>query len=326
MTLFNPECYEKFLSCLLLALPFLYFDAATTSPLSPAAMEIQVCEKCLGDSEHLTKYPSGAQCKICTGAFDMYAVKQRSSLTKTLICKKCAQQRNICQCCMLDLVWRVPVELRDRLLSLVHDDPSLKTEEAKNEMMRRFLSLKDVKLGGAQITSSKEALDELKPLLAIHRSFQQPFEASRRYLLYNVDPSIPKWQISSKIEELADANSMEALDVNHRAHAAAVTFKDDGKKFASKIDKITTSQGLTRGQLTIDRFQVLVVPLKTAIDITHLDAKVAISLQKLVFAESSRRQPSSSSSSSPPSSGKKARSGKPGKVTKKSKRARDLEL
>ncbi|AQZ11200.1 ECM2 (YBR065C) [Zygosaccharomyces parabailii] len=279
-------------------------------------MEVQVCEKCLRDTKHLTKYPQGAECKICTGAFDMYALKQRSSLTKTLICKKCAQQRNICQCCMLDLVWGVPVELRDRLLSLVHDDPSLKTEEAKNEMMRRFLSFKDVKLGGAQITGNKEALEELEPLLALHRSFRLSFKSSHRYLLYNIDPSIPEWQISSSIEDLAGPNSVEALSVNHKAHIAALTLKRDDDKFASSIDKITTSQGLTRGQLTIDRFQVLVVPLIAPIDVNQFSAKVALSLQKLVFAESSRREPQ----------GKHARPPKPGRVTKKSKRARDLEL
>lgn len=69
---------------------------------------------------------------------------------------------------MLDLRWHIPVQLRDHLISMVNEENVI-TEEAKNDMMKRFLSLKDVKLGGAQITSdSAEAdviLDKLKGIL-----------------------------------------------------------------------------------------------------------------------------------------------------------------
>ncbi|CAI1912734.1 hypothetical protein SEUBUCD646_0D02770 [Saccharomyces eubayanus] len=133
----------------------------------------KICEQCLGDDTNvrMTKIPQGSECKICTLPFTLYhfkASKRSGHIVKTLICGRCATQRNVCQCCMLDLRWHIPVQLRDHLISMVNEENVI-TEEAKNDMMKRFLSLKDVKLGGAQITSdSAEAdiiLDKLKSIL-----------------------------------------------------------------------------------------------------------------------------------------------------------------
>lgn len=125
-----------------------------------------ICDVCLGDSPNirLTKLPNGAQCKICTMTFTSYHFKQQersSNLTKTLICLRCATQRNVCQCCMLDMTWHIPVQLRDSIVSLVNQDKSMITKEAKNDIMKRFLALKDGKLGGAQVTSDSKQTDEL---------------------------------------------------------------------------------------------------------------------------------------------------------------------
>lgn len=133
----------------------------------------KICEQCLGNETNIrmTKIPQGSECKICTLPFTLYhfkTSKRSSNLIKTLICQRCATQRNICQCCMLDSRWHIPIQLRDHLISIVNEENVI-TEEAKNDMMKRFLSLKDVKLGGAQITSdASEAdniIDKLKSIL-----------------------------------------------------------------------------------------------------------------------------------------------------------------
>ncbi|CAI4055319.1 hypothetical protein SKDZ_02G1700 [Saccharomyces kudriavzevii ZP591] len=125
----------------------------------------KICEQCLGDKTEIrmTKISQGSECKICTLPFTLYhfkACKRNSNIVKTLICVRCAAQRNVCQCCMLDLRWHIPVQLRDHLISMVSEE-NIVTEEAKNDMMRRFLSLKDVKLGGAQITSDPSEADNI---------------------------------------------------------------------------------------------------------------------------------------------------------------------
>lgn len=124
-----------------------------------------ICEQCLGDEANIrmTKIPQGSECKICTLPFTLYhfkTSKRSNNIIKTLICVRCATQRNICQCCMLDSRWHIPIQLRDHLISLVNGE-NVMTEEAKNDMMKRFLSLKNVKLGGAQITSDPSEADNI---------------------------------------------------------------------------------------------------------------------------------------------------------------------
>ncbi|GAV53286.1 hypothetical protein ZYGR_0AI05700 [Zygosaccharomyces rouxii] len=286
-------------------------------------MEVSICSKCLGDGDALTKYASGSQCKICTSVFDVYAVKQRNSLVKTLVCHRCSQQRNICQCCMLDLSWGVPTELRDRLLSLIHDDPSLRTQEARNDMMRRFLSLKDVKLGGAQITSQTNSLEELKPLLQINKSLQRDLYASNHYLICNLDKSVPDWKIVSAVDETVGMEgSIESINVNHEARVACMTLKDGlSTKFVEKIEKCKSKGKMTvRGKLTIDRFNTMVTSLQEPIKLDGFSDKLGTFLQKNVLLAESRDDRET------PARRTQNKPGKPNKVTKKSKRARDLEL
>ncbi|CAR27293.1 hypothetical protein ZYGR_0I05670 [Zygosaccharomyces rouxii] len=286
-------------------------------------MEVSICSKCLGNGDALTKYASGSQCKVCTGVFDVYAVKQRNSLVKTLVCHRCSQQRNICQCCLLDLSWGVPTELRDRLLSLIHDDPSLKTQEARNDMMRRFLSLKDVKLGGAQITSQTDSLEELKPLLQINKSLQQDLYASNHYLICNLDKSIPKWKVESAVDGIVGIEgSVESVSVNPEARVACITVKDDAStKFVEKLEKCKSKGKMTvRGKLTIDRFNTVVTSLQEPVKLDGFSDNLGIFLQKnVLFAESRRDRET-------PGRRTQNKPGKPNKVTKRSKRARDLEL
>lgn len=124
-----------------------------------------ICEQCLGDESNIrmTKIPQGSECKICTLPFTLYhfkTSKRSNNIIKTLICVRCATQRNICQCCMLDSRWHIPIQLRDHLISIVNEE-NVMTEEARNDMMKRFLSLKNVKLGGAQITSDASEADNI---------------------------------------------------------------------------------------------------------------------------------------------------------------------
>ncbi|KAN0019121.1 hypothetical protein ACTFIU_002323 [Dictyostelium citrinum] len=80
-----------------------------------------VCEKCLGDSPYLTMTRSefDKECKICTRPFTVYRWKPGASsrVKKTEICKTCSQVKNVCQVCIHDLEFGLPVQVRDAALA-----------------------------------------------------------------------------------------------------------------------------------------------------------------------------------------------------------------
>lgn len=212
-----------------------------------------ICDLCLGESDNirLTKVSNGAHCKICTLPYTPYHFKPHrrdSDLTKTLICTRCSKQRNICQCCMLDMVWHISMQLRDRMLSMIQKDPANITEEAKNDMMKRFLALKDVKLGGARITSDpgeiENIMGKLQEILherpasstepagktrddsALSEKFKHvdisrllrklPLNQSfgdtapcRSFFIYNIDASLPEWKVSNAISDTVNTRDWQ---------------------------------------------------------------------------------------------------------------------
>eukprot|EP00565_Helicotheca_tamesis_P002504 CAMPEP_0185723968 /NCGR_PEP_ID=MMETSP1171-20130828/612_1 /TAXON_ID=374046 /ORGANISM="Helicotheca tamensis, Strain CCMP826" /LENGTH=443 /DNA_ID=CAMNT_0028391739 /DNA_START=76 /DNA_END=1407 /DNA_ORIENTATION=+ len=80
-----------------------------------------VCETCLGDNPYIrmTKEPHGKKCKICETPFTVFAWQAgtRGRLKKVEICRSCARSKNVCQVCIFDLQYGLPVQLRDRILA-----------------------------------------------------------------------------------------------------------------------------------------------------------------------------------------------------------------
>ena len=79
-----------------------------------------VCETCLGDNPYvrMTKEPHGKKCKICENPFTVFAWQAgtKGRLKKVEICRSCAQAKNVCQVCVYDLQYGLPVKVRDRIL------------------------------------------------------------------------------------------------------------------------------------------------------------------------------------------------------------------
>ncbi|QLL32182.1 hypothetical protein HG536_0C03500 [Torulaspora globosa] len=304
-----------------------------------------ICDLCLGESSNvrLTKISNGAHCKICTLPYTLYHFKPHrrdSNLTKTLICTRCSKQRNICQCCMLDMVWHIPLQLRDRMLAMIEKDPANITEEAKNDMMKRFLALKDVKLGGARTTSDPREIDKLmnklqeilhqRPTnaapqatitdpsaqlenfrhvdiarllrrLPLNQSFGDT-AACKSFFVYNIDPSIPEWKISSAIAETVGTDEWQdrtttSLVINHKAHCGGFRFKNEdlGLKFIRNLQAssstLLTTQNLRRGVLNINHFRIFVIPWTSGFSAASFGAstseniKLSLSLNKMISME-----------------------------------------
>lgn len=80
-----------------------------------------VCETCLGDNPYvrMTKETHGKKCKICEVPFTVFAWQAgtRGRLKKVEICRTCARTKNVCQVCIYDLQYGLPVQVRDRILA-----------------------------------------------------------------------------------------------------------------------------------------------------------------------------------------------------------------
>ena len=79
-----------------------------------------LCEKCLGNSPYLRMIKNNFQneCKICKRPFSVFTWRPdaNSRNKKTEICPTCAKLKNVCQTCLFDLQFGLPVELRDKFL------------------------------------------------------------------------------------------------------------------------------------------------------------------------------------------------------------------
>lgn len=94
-----------------------------------------LCQTCLGDNPYLRMMVDrhGAECKICSRPFTTYrwcpGAKMRYK--KTEVCQTCARAKNVCQTCLLDLEYGLPVQVRDQVLAVKQDLP-------QNEVNREF--------------------------------------------------------------------------------------------------------------------------------------------------------------------------------------------
>jgi len=86
-----------------------------------------LCQTCLGDNPYLrmTKEKHGKECKICTRPFTVFrwCPGARMRFKKTEVCQTCSKLKNVCQTCMLDLEYGLPVQVRDHALRIKDDLP-----------------------------------------------------------------------------------------------------------------------------------------------------------------------------------------------------------
>jgi len=67
----------------------------------------------------MTREPFGGACKTCERPFTVFKWKPgaKARFKKTEVCPVCARLKNVCQTCVLDLQYGVPVEVRDRFIA-----------------------------------------------------------------------------------------------------------------------------------------------------------------------------------------------------------------
>ncbi|XP_067928788.1 pre-mRNA-splicing factor RBM22-like [Watersipora subatra] len=86
-----------------------------------------LCQTCLGDNPYvrMTKEKFGKECKICARPFTVFrwCPGARMRFKKTEVCQTCAKLKNVCQTCLLDLEYGLPVQVRDHALKIKDEMP-----------------------------------------------------------------------------------------------------------------------------------------------------------------------------------------------------------
>ncbi|XP_022657967.1 pre-mRNA-splicing factor RBM22-like isoform X3 [Varroa jacobsoni] len=86
-----------------------------------------VCQTCLGEIPYIRmmKDKYGKECKICARPFTVFrwCPGPKSRFKKTEVCQTCAKLKNVCQTCLLDLDYGLPVQVRDQALAIKDEVP-----------------------------------------------------------------------------------------------------------------------------------------------------------------------------------------------------------
>jgi len=112
-----------------------------------SSSEFMICESCLGPNPYLRmlKDPLGKACKICSRPFVVFKWKPSgasskdtdSRYKKTEICMTCAKVKNVCQTCLFDMHFGLPVAIRDKSLG---DNSALVLQKPKSDINKEYLA------------------------------------------------------------------------------------------------------------------------------------------------------------------------------------------
>eukprot|EP00794_Sanderia_malayensis_P016806 gene16806-18502_t len=128
-----------------------------------------LCQTCLGDNPYIRmlKEPYGKECKICQRPFTIFkwCPGARMRYKKTEICQTCSKIKNVCQTCLLDLEYGLPIQVRDTALAIKDEMPkSDVNKEYYTQNVDKELANTDGTVAGGTVGKSQAASDLLMKL------------------------------------------------------------------------------------------------------------------------------------------------------------------
>lgn len=175
-----------------------------------------LCEECLGEEEQLRmmKSPFDNACKLCSRPFTTFRWRPggRGKFFTTEICQTCAKLRNACQACVLDLVYKLPVQIRDKITGDGVTAPPVQTNEVHREY---FADQAERKIASGQHSGSEFAKAPPMPkLVGVARTMTPYFRAMGldSHADVSVDPNNKSLFVGGVPEEASEANVRAALE------------------------------------------------------------------------------------------------------------------
>ncbi|KAJ4883495.1 Zinc finger CCCH domain-containing protein 4 [Raphanus sativus] len=95
-----------------------------------------LCASCLGENPYLGMALANfdKECKVCTQPFTVFKWRpgRAARYKKTEICQTCSKLKNVCQVCILDLEYSLPVQVRDTALNIITHNDSYSKKPCQN--------------------------------------------------------------------------------------------------------------------------------------------------------------------------------------------------
>ncbi|KAF6714856.1 Pre-mRNA-splicing factor RBM22 [Oryzias melastigma] len=128
-----------------------------------------LCQTCLGENPYIrmTKEKYGKECKICSRPFTVFrwCPGTRMRFKKTEVCQTCSKMKNVCQTCLLDLEYGLPIQVRDTGLTVKDEIPrSDVNKEYYTQNMEREMANSDGTRPVGQLGKATSSSDMLLKL------------------------------------------------------------------------------------------------------------------------------------------------------------------
>lgn len=142
-----------------------------------------VCETCLGESPYIRmiKLRFGDRlCKVTNGAFQAFRWKAgpKGRFKETIVCREVAIEKNICQACLSDMTFGVPVGVRDALLKQKDDEGGQRYAEPKSAANKAYYYQNQLALRQEQAVieePSRELVDLAREIQSANSTSGTPF-------------------------------------------------------------------------------------------------------------------------------------------------------
>lgn len=245
--------------------------------------DFSICSDCLGENDliKVIKQENGEECKRCTRPFTVYrwnsGSKSQRRLNKTIICLTCARASNCCQSCMLDIVYKIPLHLRDAALKMAGISNEYEVGQmSKNREVKAIMAEKAEAKQKKKNTSDSDRAEKAKEILQtlserlsntaptqqstqksapVAKDFSKivsklPFGGSltppsdgsiKSFFIFGFDTNVPQYTITDYFGKFGTVASTKVV---HKARCGFVTFatRQIAEQCAQSIQKEKANQ------------------------------------------------------------------------------------